>query len=91
MIDSLLQPHENAAVAAAVESGLASTPAPSAIQRAANLVLWRNPVLTAVVFGTGLATLTAIEFLLRGDHQMTLLSGEDLMHPKIHKCRFRVC
>lgn len=69
-----LQPHVDGAAAAA-ESGLGAAPPPSAGQRLADLLLWCVPLVSALVFGAGLLTLAALEFLLRGDHQMTFLSG----------------
>ena len=67
------QPYEGGAAAA--ESGLGTAPPPTAAQRAADLLLWRAPVLSALVLGAGLLLLAALEFLLRGDHRMTLLTG----------------
>ena len=66
-------------MAAAAESGFASLPAPSATQRTVDLLLWRNPVLTALVFGAGVGVLTALEILMRRNHQITLLSGEQIL------------
>jgi hypothetical protein len=40
------------------------------------LLLWQNPAISGLVFILGGFLLCAVDFLLRGDHPVTLLSGK---------------